>query len=122
MSKWRWLGLSLTLPVIAIAGFLTGQARGEQGEWKTGTAYLLGDARSPGFSASVDGCSYSADGSVPQWIDEQGVTHEGGWPVCLDPSVVTEGREVPVRFATTNVEVDGLRWRPVLMVDCRPSQ
>lgn len=111
----------LALPVVATTSFLSGQAAGEQGEWKGGTAYLLGDASSPGFSTSIDGWSYSADRSVPHWIDQHGVTHEGGWPECLDPSL-GEGREVPVRFATTDVDVDGLQWRPVLMVDCRPSQ
>ncbi|MCA1792170.1 MAG: hypothetical protein LC667_20675, partial [Thioalkalivibrio sp.] len=117
------LGVAIGLPMIAIASFLGGQSAGQQAEWVTGTAYLLGDESRPAFSVSVDGWSYAADGAVPQWIDEQGVLHEGGWPACLDPSRVSEEqREVPVRFATTDVAVDGVKWRPVLMVDCREPE
>jgi hypothetical protein len=101
--------------------FMIGRSSAQQADWKLGTAYLLGDPSSPGFSARVDDWAYGAEGAVPHWIDRKGVTHEGGWPTCLmPPGLNSEGeRQVPVRFAAVTTSVDGLTWRPVLMVDCR---
>ena len=100
---------------------MIGRASAQQAEWKVGTASLLGDRSSPAFSVTVDGWSYGAEGALPHWIDRRGVTHEGGWPQCLmPPPPSSEGeRQVPVRFAALTASVDGLTWRPVLMVDCR---
>ena len=107
--------------LVAVAGFMIGHRSAEQAEWKTGTAYLLGDPQSPGFSVRVDGWTYGAEDGVPHWIDSQGVTHEGGWPRCLTPPAPAseETREVPIRFAALTARVDHFTWRPVLMVDCR---
>ena len=106
---------------LVVAGFFIGQTSARRADWRTGTAYLLGDPHSPGFSVRVGDWTYGAEGSVPHWIDRKGVTHEGGWPQCLmPPSPSSEGeRQVPVRFAALTAKVDGLTWRPVLMVDCR---
>jgi hypothetical protein len=115
------LFLILATAVAAIASFMMGHASAQQANWKQGTAYLLGDPSDPGFSVRVDDWTYGAEGAVPHWIDRKGVTHEGGWPRCLmPPQLNSEGdRQVTVRFAALTASVDGLTWRPVLMVDCR---
>jgi hypothetical protein len=66
-------------------------------------------------SVTVAGWVYGIDG-LQEWIDRQGVTHEGGWPDCLS----TPGRAVPITFGEIPVTApDGSSWRQVVWVDCR---
>jgi hypothetical protein len=74
------LVLILAVAVAAVPSFMVGHAAAQQAEWKVGTAYLLGEPSSPGFSVRVDDWTYGAEGAVPHWIDRKGVTREGGWP------------------------------------------
>lgn len=67
-------------------------------------------------SIEADGWTYglaAPDGVA--WTDTSGAVHEGGRPDCLPPEGTTE----PVRFATTEVTIDGTTWRPIVWVDCR---
>jgi hypothetical protein len=117
--------LAAAAVVLAVAlmtgGFLLGRATSQPAEWHSGTAYLLGDPENPGFSATVDGWTYGAEGSVPQWMDKSGSIHDGGWPACLRPPSLESSRDrrVPVRFAEVAVSANDVSWRPVVMVDCR---
>src|SRR3954469_6525799 len=93
--------------------------------WGRGTAVLGGDESSPQFSArlSNDDWTYGASGSVPRWVDAQGVDHAGGWPDCLMPPTEQHpdrAQQVPVRFATVPVDQGDVGSGPeVVAVDCR---
>lgn len=109
----------------AIGGFVIGTKAAESADWHTVTAVVVGEQRHPLASVDVDGSTYAFNDSVPYWIDVEGATHEGGWPSCLKPNPVETSnqvpRKVPIRFATVNVDADGLGWRQVVTVDCRPA-
>jgi hypothetical protein len=68
-------------------------------------------------SINVAGSSwvYGMSG-VEEWIDQQGQTHDGGWPACLS----TPGKAVPIKFGWLPVTgPNGSSWRQVVWVDCR---
>lgn len=69
----------------------------------------------------VDGWGCATSGDV-EWIDANGAVHSGDtWPACLEPVPLTSpsfGEERVVRFAAVKVDVDGMRTRPIVMVDC----
>lgn len=108
----------------AIGGFVIGTTAAESADWHTVTAVVVGEQRHPLASVDIGGWTQAFNDSVPYWIDVEGATHEGGWPSCLKPYPVATStqvpRKVPIRVATVNVDVDGLAWRQVVTVDCRP--
>jgi hypothetical protein len=111
--------------VAAISGFVIGTKATEEADWHTVTAEVVGEMDHPLVSIDVDGFTYAIPDDVPYWIDPRGATHQGGWPTCLKPnpagSATQVPRKVPIRFATVNVDADGLAWRQVVVVDCRPA-
>ena len=122
-GRTRSMAAGFVLAAALVSGaFQTGRSLAQQADWHSGTAYLMGDPTNPGFSATIDGWTYGAEGSVPQWIDETGTFHDGGWPSCLRPPSLSSSRarRVPVRFAETTVRADDVGLRAVVMVDCRP--
>jgi len=121
-SRAKLIAASSALGVALTTGaFFAGRSAGQQADWQTGTAYLMGDRDNPGFSARVDGWTYGATGSVPYWIDDSGALHDGEWPACLRPPAPasSRNRRVPVRFAEVTVAAHDVGWRNVVMVDCR---
>ena len=67
-------------------------------------------------SIEADGWTYglpAPDGV--DWTDQNGAFHDGGRPDCLPP----EGATRSVRFATIEVTINGMTWRPIIWVDCR---
>lgn len=68
------------------------------------------------ISAEGDGWTYSIPMDVA-WQDARGEFHESGRPDCLPPSGKEEG---PVRFKAVPVDVDGLKFRQVIYVECMP--
>ncbi len=103
---------------------MMGAQAAEEADWHTATAEVVGERDHPLVSIEVDGWTYAINDSVPYWIDGEGV-HDGGWPTCLSPNPAkssTQVPEVPIRFATVNVDADDvLSWRQVVAVDCRPA-
>ncbi len=111
--------------VAAISGFMIGTKAAETADWHTVTVEVVGETNRPLVSVDVDGWTYAIRDSVPHRIDAEGATHTGGWPTCLKPNPVGTStqvpRKVPIRFAAVNVDADGLAWREVVSVDCRPA-
>ena len=120
---WRTLLRSRTpeLPIIAVvlvAALLTGLGyvlglQHEQPEWHEGEAYVMPERaslRTPDWDYAV------SEGVM--WFDERGALHDSEWPSCLEAPPQTHTTPEKVRFAAVDVEVDGLGWREVLMVDC----
>ncbi|MPY98154.1 MAG: hypothetical protein GEU97_09165 [Actinophytocola sp.] len=109
----------------AMGGFVVGEKDAERADWHTATVQVYGGPERPIVSVEVDGWTYAIEGSVPRWIDADGTRHGNGWPACLEPEPVgtstQKPREVPIRFAALDVEVDGLAWREVVAVDCGPA-
>src|SRR5271156_3051827 len=78
--------------------------RADPGESRSAT---VGDHQA---TVIVAGWAYAIGNGIP-WVDQQGVTHEGGWPSCLGPP----GRTVPVTFGEVPVTApDGQSWRQVV--------
>jgi hypothetical protein len=71
------------------------------------------DGASDGLTIETAGWSYGG-GFGFRWVDETGSIHDGGRPDC-----VPEGGSRMVRFAATEVTVDGSTWRPIVWLDCR---
>ena len=115
------VGAALVVAVGA-GGYLAGKSAAEQADWHTGTGRVLGDPEDPDLVVDVDGWDYAGSGDM-RWIDEYGTSHSGDtWPECLEPVPLTSrdfGAERTVRFATVKIEVDGMGFRPIVMVDCR---
>lgn len=80
-----------------------------------GPAVLTGraDAGEGGLSISTGDFTYGG-GYGFAWTDEGGTWHDRGRPTCLPT-----GASRQVRFAATEVTVDGATWRPIVWVDCR---
>lgn len=104
-------GLVLVALGLMGAGYLVG-SNGGASQWRVGVGHVA-QAKA---SFETPDWVYGIDRSVA-WIDALGARHDRGWPDCLD---VPAGTTIAgVRFATVDVEVDGLEWRPVVLVDCR---
>ena len=66
-------------------------------------------------TVTVAGWSYGIEGNIA-WVDQEGTTHQGGWPACLGGP----GRTVPVTFGEVPVTAPGgTTWRQVVWVECR---
>jgi hypothetical protein len=108
----RW-GVGLGL-VVLLAGVLLGAGweRSQDVEWMHERATW---GTSKVVTIDHDGWSYGARQSIPRWIDEYGVEHDGGWPTCLRGTGSSW-----IRFAATEVTIEGATTRPIVAVDCRP--
>ena len=98
--------------LIPFLGFLAGEHHQRPPTVLTGIA-TVGDQEA---TVTVAGWAYGIEGTGITWVDQQGMTHYGGWPACLG----TPGRAVPVTFAEVPVPTpDGSTTRQVVWVDCR---
>ncbi|GAA5143699.1 hypothetical protein GCM10023340_09700 [Nocardioides marinquilinus] len=99
------------LLVLGGVAFLAGAASAgpDEPSWQTGTGYVGEEI----VTVESDGWSYGATDSVDTWWDEEGTLHSGGWPSCLTPG------PHQVRFVAADLEIDGIRTRPIVAVDCR---
>ena len=113
----RRLALSTVVALVIVAlaiGFAVGTWRGGA-TIETGRADSRGQGG--GGSISTDGWTY-AFGADVEWLGLDNSWHDRGIPDCLPP-----GSSVPdVRFAWTEVTVEGLTWRPVVWIDCTSVQ
>jgi hypothetical protein len=103
--------LAVVAIVAALGGYLVGTNR-------SGVSIHTGKAHSVQAQISVtgeDGWVYSVPLDV-NWTDASGVWHEGDRPVCLPP---VGDVPAPLKFAATQVTVNGMTWRPVVWVSCR---
>ena len=112
--------LALVIAVGATA-FWLGRSSAEKADWLTGTGAVIGEPKDPDLVVTVDGWDYAASGDL-EWMDEFGTVYTGDtWPECLAPVSMNSprfGEERTIRFATVRVDVDGLRSRRIVMVDC----
>ncbi len=98
--------------VIAFLAFLAGEHQQRPFTVLSGIA-AVGDHEA---TFTVAGWAYGMEGNSVPWVDQQGVTHYGSWPACLQEP----GRTVPVTFGEEPVTApDGSSWRQVVWVDCR---
>ena len=65
-------------------------------------------------SIEADGWTYGVPMDVA-WVGADGSFHDGGRPDCLPPG----GTDQAVRFASVDLSVQGVGWRPVVWVSCR---
>ena len=102
--------LTIGLVVVAVVvGYVLG-------EWRDGPMILTGRAdmtAEGGGSITTDEWTYALAAEV-DWIDSNNTWHLSERPGCLDP-----GESVEVRFAATEVTIEGTTWRPVVWIDCR---
>lgn len=106
--RWPTLGVAA---VAFVAGFLMATWR-ESPIITTGRADTM---EGGGGSISTDDWTYGFSADV-DWVDESGAWNSGSHPVCL-----RHLESVNVRFAATEVTVEGLTWRPVIWIDCRSA-
>jgi hypothetical protein len=102
--------LFVLLALVLGAGYLIGT-------WKAGPSVHTGRADS---MADGGGTILTADWDYGfardvEWVGADGTWHDSGPPDCLPPMSSVEG----LRFAATEVTVDGVTWRPVVWIDCR---
>lgn len=116
----------LVTVAVGTAAFLGGAAAGEEAEWRTGTARVMGEPSSPEVVITDDaGRDYATAGLV-DWIDGHGTLHTGDrLPGCLRSLPLTHpeyGERTVLQFATADVDVDGVgSTRLVVAIDCRPA-
>jgi len=105
------IGAVVILVLVAVAAYQAGTKHGNRVRALTGTAYVGAHQA----SVKVAGWSYGIRQDVT-WIDQDGTSHEDGWPACLAPL----GATVRVRFGEISVNgpLDD-SWREVVWVDCR---
>jgi len=97
---------------VVFVAFLAGEHQQRPLTVLTGIA-TVGDHQA---TVTVAGWAYAIEGDSVIWVDQQGMTHDGGWPACLG----APGRTVPVTFGEVPVTApDGQTWRQVVWVDCR---
>jgi hypothetical protein len=97
--------------LIAFLGFLAGEHH-----QRPTTTVLTGVATVGDHTASIvtSGWVYGVEGNVT-WVDQDGVTHYGGWPACLGGP----GNTVRVTFGEVPVTApDGTMTRQVTWVGC----
>jgi hypothetical protein len=120
------IGLFVTAVAVGLCGYWLGIHTTEQANWHTVTVDLsavgadeVGSHRL--LSVQDDGWTYAIEDSV-SWVDEDGVSHDSGWPECLEPArpgySARSPEKVSFRFAEVSVDTDTIAWRPVVMVDC----
>ena len=98
------VSLVIALGVGAIAGRVTAV-----------TMHQAVPMSAPGaISIEADGWTYGVPMDVA-WVDADNSVHMEGRPDCLPP----DGTDRPVRFASVDVSIEGLGWRPVIWVSCR---
>lgn len=106
----------LTRPiVVAVAAFAVGFLFARMLDAPIMTTGRADTKEGGGGSISTDDWTYGFQADVP-WTDANGAWNEGIPPGCLVP-----GESVNVRFAATEVSVEGVTWRPVVWVDCRSA-
>jgi hypothetical protein len=113
-SMWRRAAIgALAVAILgATGGYLAGANR-------DAVSLHSGKAYSTPFQISItgeDGWVYDVPLDM-NWTDGSGTWHQGGRPDCLPP---TGELTAPVTFAATEVTVNGVTWRPVVWVSCRP--
>lgn len=68
-------------------------------------------------TVTVAGWAYAIQGDSVVWVDQQGSTHDDGWPSCLS----RPGQTVPISFGEVPVTApNGLGCHQVVWVDCNP--
>lgn len=110
MTRLRWPILGVAV-VAFVVGFLVATWR-ESPIIATGRADTMAGG---GGSISTDDWTYGFSADV-YWVDERGAWNSGSQPECLGHL-----ESVNVRFAATEVTVEGATWRPVVWIDCRTA-
>lgn len=122
----RWavcIAVLAALALFAAVGFVVGadmtERRHDLGGWHTGVAHVGPKV----VTIDYGDWAYGASDSIATWIDRTGSWHDSGWPTCLRVPPESDGPvgDVPVRFAAHEVTVDGQTWRPIVAIDCRPT-
>jgi hypothetical protein len=72
------------------------------------------DAAAGAISITTDTGTYSVPLEGVAWTSVDGNRHESGRPECLAPGVSRQ-----LRFASVEVAVQGVTWRPVVWVSCQ---
>jgi hypothetical protein len=104
---------AVLIALAAVLAFLAGEHHQRPLTILTGVA-TVGDHQA---TVTVAGWSYAIEGDSIMWVDQQGSTHDGGWPSCLSGF----GQTVPISFGEVPVTApNGLAWRQVVWVDCNP--
>ena len=107
-----WSGLACVLLLIAWIAYSAGRQH-------DGSRTLTGHGRVGIGVATVEaeGWFYGINLDSVTWTDEQGGSHSGEAPACLD-----HVGDATIRFSETPVKTpDGDGWREVFWVDCRGS-
>ncbi len=106
------VAVAVLIAAVAVVAFLAGEHHQRPYTVLTGVA-SVGDHLA---TVTVAGWSYAVQGDSVWWVDQQGSTHDGGWPSCLNPV----GSAVRISFGEVPVTApDGTSWRQVVWVDCR---
>lgn len=79
---------------------------------QTGRADVNVDGR--GGSIATSDWTYGLPTEGVLWTDREGLQHESGLPECLAPGASTN-----VKFAAVEVQVAGMKWRPVVWISCQ---
>lgn len=109
----RAVAVAALIALVAFLAFLAGEHHQHPFTIVTGVA-TVGDHQA---TVIVGGWTYAIEGDSIWWVDQQGSTHDGGWPSCLNGF----GRTVPISFGEVPVTApNGLSWRQVVWVDCNP--
>lgn len=104
--------VSAVVPLVA-AGLLAGCGTAPVSPTvQTGRADV--NAAGDGGSISTADWTYSLPTAGINWVDRQGVRHDGGRPDCLAPGTSTN-----VRFAAVDVRVGDSSWRAVVWISCQ---
>jgi len=104
--------IALFACLAAVLGFAAGAHHQPGMTVLKGVAYVGLDEASVAVGGQVYG--FAGTGNLT-WVDAQGTIHTSGWPACLPP-----GHD-PITFGAVPVTADGMSWRQVVWVDCRPS-
>jgi hypothetical protein len=110
----RAVVMIISAGLIACLAFLAGEHHQHPVTVLSGVADVGADHTG---SVIVAGSSwvYGLSG-VGEWVDQQGQTHDGGWPACLS----TPGKTAPVTFGWVPATApDGSSWRQVVWISCR---
>jgi len=108
----RWVAILVSgCLLVGLIGFLVGVNRSSV-TIRSCKAYA---APTQATATCDDGWAYAIPVANVKWRDAIGVWHEGGRPDCLPlgPQEVNA-----LTFATVDVRVEGVGWRPVVWVSC----